>query len=83
MTRRWFPHLCWAGEPMREGEFREPYPMAEELYPCGHPRTPENTKRTGNHPSGRPKLKCRICRREIERRAKVKAGILASPPLPR
>lgn len=29
-ARRWFPHLCFAGEPMHEGQFREPWPMQEE-----------------------------------------------------
>lgn len=29
--RRWFPHLDWAGEPMHEGEFRDPFPMQEEI----------------------------------------------------
>lgn len=28
--RKWFPHLDFTGDPMREGCFREPYPMAEE-----------------------------------------------------
>ncbi|MEN2749363.1 hypothetical protein, partial [Sphingomonas sp. T9W2] len=28
--RAWFPHKDFAGEPMQEGQFREPYPMAEE-----------------------------------------------------
>ena len=32
--RPWFPHLDFAGEPMRKGQFREPYPMAEEADPC-------------------------------------------------
>jgi hypothetical protein len=31
VERKWFPHLDYAGEPMREGEFRDPYPMPEEL----------------------------------------------------
>lgn len=30
VARKWFPHLCWAGEPMHEGQFREPWPMDEE-----------------------------------------------------
>ena len=29
-VRQWFPHLCFAGEPMRKGQFREPWPMEEE-----------------------------------------------------
>jgi hypothetical protein len=29
--RAWFPHLDFAGEPMKQGEFREPFPMPEEL----------------------------------------------------
>ena len=29
-ARQWFPHLCFAGEPMHEGQFREPWPMDEE-----------------------------------------------------
>jgi len=35
-------------------------------YPCGHPRTPENSKPHGNG------MACRICRRVIEQRAQAK-----------
>lgn len=31
VDRKWFPHLDFSGDPMREGCFREPYPMAEEM----------------------------------------------------
>lgn len=31
--RPWFPHRDFAGEPMREGQFREPWPMEEETHP--------------------------------------------------
>ena len=31
VDRKWFPHLDFRGDPMREGCFREPYPMAEEM----------------------------------------------------
>lgn len=27
-TPRWYPHLCYAGEPMAKGQFREPQPTA-------------------------------------------------------
>ena len=30
-ARAWFPHLDFSGEPMRRGQFREPYPMVEEV----------------------------------------------------
>lgn len=35
-------------------------------YPCGHPRTPENSKRNGKV------LKCRTCRQKIEREAQAR-----------
>lgn len=40
--------------------------MKGALYPCGHPRTPENTKDHGHV------LACRTCRQAIERRAQAK-----------
>lgn len=33
LPRRWFPHRDFAGEHMREGQFREPWPMDEETLP--------------------------------------------------
>ncbi len=29
-VRPWFPHLDFTGDPMRKGNFREPFPMEEE-----------------------------------------------------
>lgn len=37
-------------------------------FPCGHPRTPENTKPRSDRPGGA----CRTCRRVIEARAQKK-----------
>lgn len=44
-------------------------------YPCGHPRTPDNTKRNGNRPGGR----CRTCQQVHEREAQARrrAGVRA------
>lgn len=57
-------------------------------YRCGHPRTLGNSKADGYHPSGKPRFKCRICRRVIEARSKkkyranlIKGVDASSPPL--
>lgn len=48
-------------------------------YPCGHPRTQDNTKPHGKR-NGVPQFVCRICRRKIDsegqkaRRAKRNAS---------
>lgn len=33
-TRLWIPHFDFTGQPMRYGEFREPFPMQEEVSYC-------------------------------------------------
>lgn len=48
---------------------RKPKPKlceGEASYPCGHPRTPENTKPHGKQTA------CRTCRQAIERKAQAK-----------
>jgi hypothetical protein len=52
------------------------------FYPCGHPRTDENTRISMNG-AGRTSRGCRICAREIVRRWKAKQKeIRALPTLP-
>lgn len=45
-NRPWFPHLDFAGEPMNEGCFREPYPMQEELL---HLKRPDPQAKGAGH----------------------------------
>lgn len=42
--------------------------MTPDLFPCNHPRTPENTKPNGTRPGGR----CRTCQRVHERESQRK-----------
>lgn len=38
------------------------------VWPCGHPRTPENTQ-----PIGKAGTRCRTCRRKLARESEVRA----------
>jgi hypothetical protein len=40
----------------------------DQTYPCGHPRTPENTQHVGMGNG----VRCKTCRREISKRSAIK-----------
>ena len=37
------------------------------LYPCGHPRTAENSRQSGYSKAGTPMLRCKTCHQEVNR----------------
>lgn len=72
-------HLCLVKRCLNP-EHLEPVPRAENIrraadliqqtpfYPCGHPRTEENTLVGGNRPSARRSRRCRTCLNAAARR---------------